>query len=535
MNYIKEVIMRKLFPRVRLTARNPRPNRPRTIRLALESLEERSLLDAGMTGFTVTNLLSDLAGVAAHTDVNLVNPWGFAETPGGQFQVAANGSGDTIHINARGDVLGKDVPLQPPLGSPPGTTTSPNGTFLNTTSDFVISDDGKSAPAQFVFSTEDGTLVGFNPAVDPKEGVLVFQASDGAVYKLLAEASTSKGNFLYATDFHNNKIDVFDKNFDKVTLGTNGFETFTDPNEPAGFAPFGIKLVNLGGQNVLLVSYAKQLGPDNHDDQEGPGNGFIDEFTTTGHFIKRFASGSAAGGTDPLNSPIGMTIAPQGFGPNGKFSNALLVGNFGDSTVSAFDLNSGTFLGQLSDAQGKPLVLNGGVLNKSDPTNTKGLWGIAFGNGHGGTDPNALYFAAGVNGENDGLFGKVTMGGSDNDHGPDHDAALTVSHAASVPQHSGVANLFAPNSTMAMSNMMMPPPSMMPASNGMMPPASAAPTPAQIDAFFQMLDADLIALESSILARMPQLEGLIGSYNAMVTMVESSLAGHPIGDLSGKV
>ncbi len=123
------------------------------------------------------------------------------------------------------------------------------------------------------------------------------------VYKLLALGSNSQGNFLYATDFHNNKIDVFDKHFQKVPLGANGFDTFTDPNEPAGFAPFGIKDIN----GTLFVSYAKQLGPDNTDDQEGPGNGFIDTFDTSGHFLGRFASGTAAGGTlTQLNSPIGI-------------------------------------------------------------------------------------------------------------------------------------------------------------------------------------------------------------------------------------
>ena len=231
---------------------------------------------------------------------------------------------------------------------------------------------------------------------------------------MLAEGSNAQGNFLFATDFHNNKIDVFDKNFNKVTLGQNGWGTFTDSNAPAGFAPFGVKDID----GTIFVSYAKQKGPDNHDDQEGPGNGFIDRFDNTGHFLGRFASGSAAGGTAPLNSPIGMAVAPPGYGPNGKFGGALLVGNFGDSHVSAFDLKTGAFLGQLSDAQGNPLTLNGGV----GGSGTKGLWGIGFGNGHGGADVNTLFFAAGVNNEADGLFGKVTMTRDDRggDRGHDH-------------------------------------------------------------------------------------------------------------------
>jgi uncharacterized protein (TIGR03118 family) len=521
MRSTKEIPMRNWFRRFAQTIRGQRPGRPPSFRPSLEGLEERSLLDAGMTSFSVTNLVSDLRGVAAHTNANLVNPWGFAETPQGQFQVAANGTGDTLHLNARGNTIGPEVVLQPPLGSPPGTTTTPNGTVLNTTSDFVISDDGKSAPAEFIFSTEDGTIVAFNPKVDPKEGILAAQSTDGAVYKLLAEASNSQGNFLFATDFHNGKIDVFDKNFDKVTLGQNGWGTFTDPNAPAGFAPFGIKLINVDGQDRLFVTYAKQDVPGaGHDDVAGPGNGFIDEFDTSGHFLQRFATGSAVGGTAPLNSPIGMAVAPAGFGPDGKFGGALLVGNFGDSHVSAFDLKTGQFLGQLSDAQGNPLTLNGGVGGPG----SKGLWGIAFGNGKGGTDPNALYFAAGINDENDGLFGKVTM----NDGGHGHDRDVMSNSGNSNSQQPDIASLFANNSTAAMSNLMQ-------SSNGMAQPTRDGQVEAQIDAFFQMLDASLISLESALVARMPQLEGMIQSFNAMVTSMESTLAGHPIDDLSGKV
>jgi hypothetical protein len=164
---------------------------------------------------------------------------------------------------------------------------------------------------------------------------------------------------------------------------------------------------------------------------EGPGNGFIDEFTTDGKFISRFATGSAlqAGGLDALNSPIGMAVAPSNFG---QFSSTatrtvLLVGNFGDSHVSAFDLNTGKFLGQLSDAQGNPLVLNGGF----QETDKKGLWGIAFGNGHGGAATGAMFFASGINAENDGLFGKVTV--ADVDHqGDDNQAVIPTATSSGM-------------------------------------------------------------------------------------------------------
>jgi uncharacterized protein (TIGR03118 family) len=390
--------------------------RQASFRPILECLEERSLLDAATAGFIMTNLLSDLPGVAAHQDMNLVNPWGFAETPQGKFQVSLNGTGLSQAINAEGETIGQPVVLPAPSGG--AGPTSPNGAVLNTTDDFVITENGKSAPATFLVSTEDGTIVGFNPQLDPTHGVIFAdQSAAGAVYKLLADASNSMGNFLFATNFHNNSVDVFDKNGGKVTLGQNGWGTFTDPNAPAGYAPFGIKLLTLNGQDRLFVSYAKQDVPGaGHDDVAGPGNGFIDEFTTTGQFIQRFATGSAVGGTAALDSPIGMAVAPEGFGPGGKFGGALLVGNFGDSHVSAFDLQTGQFLGQLSDPQGNPLTLNGGV----GGSGTKGLWGIGFGTGQGGTDPQTLYFASGVNDETDGVFGKVTMteGDHDHDHGP---------------------------------------------------------------------------------------------------------------------
>jgi uncharacterized protein (TIGR03118 family) len=378
--------MRK-FHRVR-QVRNHRRAGQRT-RLVVESLEIRALFDAG--GFVQTGLSSSVAGLAAHHDSDLLNPWGFSLNSQGQFRISSNGAGNAPLLNASGAELGKALLLPPPLGSPPGTLTTPNGQVVNSTSDFVISQDGRSAPADVIFSTEDGTLIGFNPQVDAKSGILVAdQSPSGAVYKLLAAGSVGSSNFLYATDFHNNKIDVFDKNFAKLKLGTAGFGTFTDPNELAGFAPFGIK--NIGG--TLFITYAKQLPPDNHDDQEGPGNGFIDEFDTSGHFLERFTTGGT------LNSPIGMTIAPDGFG---RFGGDLLVGNFGDSRVNAFDLNTGVFLGQLTDTNGKALVLNGGF----QETNTKGLWGIAFGSGAGGTSTHSMYFATGINQEQDGLFGKV--------------------------------------------------------------------------------------------------------------------------------
>jgi uncharacterized protein (TIGR03118 family) len=337
--------------------------------------------------------------LAAHTDKDLINPWGFAISPQGQFRLSANGAGESLLLNAQGVALGAPVIVPPPPGSPPGTIAAPDGSALNTTTDFNISEDGQTAPASILISTEDGTIAGFNPAIDKKHALIVADLSGGgAVFKTLTLATNAQGSVLFASDFHNDRVDMFDKNFNLVG-------SFTDPNNHAGFAPFGVH--NLNG--TIFVTFAKQDNPDNaHDDVEGPGDGFIDEFTTEGVFIKRFATGSAlqAGGLDVLNSPFGAAVAPPSFGQFSSTTNnpVLLIGNFGSSQISAFNMTTCAFLGQLTDAGGQPLVVNGGI-KESD---LKGLWGIRFDNGQGGTDPNTLYFAAGINAEADGLFGTVT-------------------------------------------------------------------------------------------------------------------------------
>jgi hypothetical protein len=173
-------------------------------------------------------------------------------------------------------------------------------------------------------------------------------------------------------------VDVFDSNFQQVQLAGS----FTDPDIPDGFAPFGIRNIN----GTIFVTYAKQ-NDTKHDDVAGPGNGFIDEFDTDGNFLGRFASEGA------LNSPHGLALAPADFG---EFSNALLVGNFGDGRINAFDPATGQLLGQLDDANSQPI------------TNV-GIWGITFGNGAGDTKTNSLYFAAGINGEEDGLLGSISL------------------------------------------------------------------------------------------------------------------------------
>jgi uncharacterized protein (TIGR03118 family) len=344
------------------------------------------------SAYQQTNLVSDIPGLAPTTDPNLQNPWGVSQTPEGRFRVADNAAGVSTEYSAAGQILGAPITIP----TPPGVTppSAPNGNVFNTTSDFVISHDGKSAPATVIFSSEDGTIIGFNPEVDANEGIIEADLSgSGAVFKTLTTGTVNGANFLYASDFHNGTVDVFDKNFQLHTFSPG---QFTDPNIPAGFAPFGLKNVN----GTLFVTYAKQDAA-RHDDVAGVGNGFIDEFTLDGNFIERFASQGL------LNSPHGIALAPDDFG---QFSNALLVGNFGDSKVNAFDLQTGQFLGQLANSQGQPLILNGGFANEPD---TKGLWGLTFGNGQNGAAPDSLFFAAGINDENDGLFGRVSVSGED--------------------------------------------------------------------------------------------------------------------------
>jgi len=375
-------------------ARRTSRTRPAPRRLELECLEDRTVPSA----FVQTALASDIPGLAPNTDHNLVNPWGFFETSSGQFRVAANGTGRGILFDADGEKSGADIKIPPPAGSPAGTTSTPNGVINNPTSDFVITVNGKSAPATLLFSTEDGTIVGWNPSLSRTRAVIAAdQSGNGAVYKLLTMGSAGGANYLYATNFHNGTVDVFDGNFAPHTFFPG---QFTDANAPAGFAPFGVKNVN----GTLFVTYAKQ-DAEGHDDVAGPGNGFIDEFTSDGHFLMRFASGTAAGGTlTALNSPIGATFAPAGFG---RFGGDLLIGNFGDSHVSAFDPKTGQFLGQLQGTNGQPLALGAGLVGSG--SDTKGLWAIGFGNGQGGAGTHTLFFAAGPNDESDGVFGMVNV------------------------------------------------------------------------------------------------------------------------------
>jgi uncharacterized protein (TIGR03118 family) len=339
------------------------------------------------SGYDRVNLVSDIPGVADRTDSNLVNPWGMAFSPTGPLWIADNHSGVSTDYDGTGAPFPTTSPLivaiPPPAGSPADAVAAPTGTVFNGGSDFSVSAGGKSGNARFIFATEDGTISGWNPAVDAMNAILkVDRSATGAVYKGLAMGRNAGNSFLYATNFNAGTVDVFDSSFNAVPASG----AFVDPTLPLGYAPFGI--ANIGG--MLLVTYAEQ-NEFKHDDHSGPGHGFIDVYTTAGVLVRRLVSGGA------LNSPWGLALAHRKFG---RFSNALLVGNFGDGRINAFAPDTGTFLGALENQRGEPIAI-------------QGLWGLTFGNGAAAGPSNVLFFTAGIAGEDHGLFGAIHANGED--------------------------------------------------------------------------------------------------------------------------
>ncbi len=327
---------------------------------------------AAENSYTVTNLVSDVPGLGAHVDPNLVNAWGLTSLPTSPWWVADNGT--NVSTLYRAD--GTKVPLTVQVPN------APTGAVSNAGPHFVVSNGSASGPALFIFATEEGKILGWNPNVSlTQTQVAVDHSGIGAVYKALAIASTPGGDFLYATDFHNGRVDVFDGNFHQL----NAAGAFVDPHIPSGYAPFGIQ--NLSG--TIAVTYAKQ-DADRHDDAAGQGHGFVDMFDARGTFLVR------VGTHGQLNSPWGLAMAPASFG---RFAGDLLVGNFGDGQISAFEPQpDGTFelVGQLRTSDRKVLTIDG-------------LWALQFGKGtanNGST--NTLFFTAGPDDETHGLFGTIT-------------------------------------------------------------------------------------------------------------------------------
>ncbi len=351
-----------------------------------------------------TNLVSDLPGMAPVTDPNLKNPWGLTRSPNGSPWWINNngtgtsslytGAGNAVNIFAEaGGATGNFVVVPPPGFAPAGTSSTPTGIVFNgSPTDFLLN---KGTPAGkfaiFIFVTEDGTISGWNPAVNVSAGgnppstnaVLEVDNSDngspnGAVYKGATSGEINGHRFLYVTNFRKARVEVYDTNFTRVNLGE---EAFVAEEVPEGFAPFNIQ--NIGGN--ILVTYAKQNAA-RHDDVAGDGLGFVEIFTPSGAHIGHLQHGPW------LNSPWGVVWTTRDFG---EFSNTILVGNFGSGKIAAFNGFTHKFIGFLKNPDDSILTIDG-------------LWALTFGNDGNGGPANTLFFSAGINGEQDGLFGTIT-------------------------------------------------------------------------------------------------------------------------------
>jgi len=357
--------------------------------------------------YVVTNLTSDIPGVTPNTDPVLQNAWGVAFTPAASpFWVADNATGCSTLYDGQGvpqtpptpllvriPLPGGSVPTTAckhadPKNPPSPTPAAPTGLVWNpttsTTTGFLVPNQDPPKVASFIFDTEDGTISAWTGGLTPPDQAVlaVDNSKSGAVYKGLVFGTNAHGVFLFATNFNAGTVDVFgpataSSNGMYVPVATDG--GFNDPSIPAGYAPFGIQ--NIDGS--LFVTYAKQNAA-KHDDVAGRGFGFVDVFDTDGHLLRRFAS------RGPLNSPWGVARASYAFG---RFSGDILVGNFGNGRIHAFD-SDGNFLGILRDATGKPIAIDG-------------LWTLTLGGGRN-SDSSTLYFTAGPNDEKDGLFGTIT-------------------------------------------------------------------------------------------------------------------------------
>jgi uncharacterized protein (TIGR03118 family) len=345
------------------------------------------------TGFTDTALVSNKVGVVATTttiDANLSNPWGIAVAPGAPFWIADSSSNLSTLYSGTGQVETQEITGSTDIGIaiPPsvaGVPSNPTGQVYNGGGGFLIATPNGPESALFIFDGEGGTIAAW--AKDSGAAAVtayddgVVNGANHAVYKGLAIGTVSGATYLYATDLHNNKVDVFDTNFAKPTAMQG---KFVDPNMPAGFVPFGIAAVN----NQLYVTFAMQ-DQAMHDEVTGAGLGYVDAFDLNGNLLNRFASAGA------LNAPWGIAVAPAGFG---SLAGDVLIGNFGDGTVNIFTPN-GT---SLAMSVGALMVSNGGALS------IPGLWSLAFGNGDPDKPATTLFYTAGFADQTDGVFGSIS-------------------------------------------------------------------------------------------------------------------------------
>ncbi|HEY7882918.1 MAG TPA: TIGR03118 family protein [Streptosporangiaceae bacterium] len=338
-------------------------------------------------GYMQVNLVSDQHKPAPLRDTDLVNAWGLAASPGTDAKpgsplwVADNGTDKATLYAGTGPASVAKVGLVVNVRgmAPTGQVFDP---FPHA---FMVRDKrGHTGASLFIFDTENGTIDGWSPGVgavgkNPSTTTFVAHRNAHAIYKGLAIGTVAGGRpVLYATNFHSGKVEAFNGRFHRITLPGR----FVDPHMPAGYAPFGIAEINAG--HSLVVTYAKQAGPHSPDEVDGPGLGFVDVFSNDGRFLHRLASHGA------LNAPWGVALAPAGFGP---FSGDLLVGNFGDGRINAYNTSTGARVGQMRRLSGGPVVI-------------PGLWALMFGNGNA-AKTNELIFSAGPGGEDHGLLGKL--------------------------------------------------------------------------------------------------------------------------------
>jgi uncharacterized protein (TIGR03118 family) len=310
--------------------------------------------------YSWTNFQSDIAGVAQHTDPNLVNPWGMAVGSTGIIWVSNNGTGTSTLYNQDGTAVSLVVEIPTAAGNMEGA--NPTGQVFNDTGFFQVTKNGASAPALFIFVSEDGSISGWNPTLDQTHAIIAVDNGDRAIYKGATLGIANGHNYLYVTDFHTGKVETYDENFHRVFPNS-----FVDPNLPVGYGPFGIR--NFDGE--IFVTYAKQDRM-KEDDVACPGCGLVDVFDTSGHFLRRLIQ------RGNLNAPWGLAEV------NGE----LWVGNFGDGLINNYDPTTGAFIETLMRADGTPLQFDG-------------LWDLLpLGVG--------VYFTAGIADEGHGLFGLIT-------------------------------------------------------------------------------------------------------------------------------
>ena len=324
--------------------------------------------------FATKTLVADQGTDAAHLDTHLVNAWGIAFNPTAFVWVANNGTSTSTLYDGNG------VPQSLVVAIPSGTAgaADPTGIVYNGSSDFKVTQNGVTGASPFIFVGEAGTVSGWSPTVNRNNAVIAVDTGGNAVYKGLAIGAYNGANYLYAADFHNNRVDVYDGNWQKATLPGS----FTDPNLPTGYGPFGIQAIG----DRIYVAYAQRETGGN-DDVKGAGLGVVDVYDMAGNMVKRLVTGGN------LNAPWGLAMAPANFG---DFSNALLVGNFGDGKINAYNPTTGAFIGTLQKSDHTPIVIDG-------------LWGIAFGNGVNNQPTNTLFYTAGPNDEAHGIYGRIDM------------------------------------------------------------------------------------------------------------------------------